>query len=113
MDAPKEEYRPWEILAGRAENIRARHRRDDPLAGYSLFVVQHVLDDLYKLLEAFIDLGCAPEDISVVGIPYSSLAEVGEKISSDLHCQVDLPRIFPFDGCIYFRFLDLFERSIE
>ena len=113
MEAPKNEYHPWEILAGRVTNILARHGHLHPLAGYSLFVVQHVLDDLYKLLEAFIHLGCAPEDISVVGIPYSSRAEVGEKIRNGLNCQIDLPRIFPFDGCVYFRFLELFERSVE
>jgi S-adenosylhomocysteine hydrolase len=113
MEASKEDYRPWEILAGRVENIRARHGLDHPLAGYSLFVVQHVLDDLYELLEAFIHLGCASEDISVVGIPYSSRAEVGERIRNGLKCHVDLPPIFPFDGCVYIHFLDLFERSVE
>jgi S-adenosylhomocysteine hydrolase len=113
MKALKNEYRPWEILAGRVENIRARHRRNDPLAGYSLLVVQHVLDDLYQLLEAFLRLGCESEDISVVGIPYSSRAEVGDKIRKGLNCQVDLPSVFPFDGCVCLRFLEFFKRSVE
>lgn len=107
------QYQPWEILNGRTDSICRRFQEvgeEAPLAGYSLFVVQHVLEDLYHLIRAFIDLGCAPDDINVVGIPYSSISEVGDKIRSELQCQVDLPAIFPFDGCIYASFLDALER---
>src|ERR1051326_910403 len=87
---------PWEILRKRVERLQVRR----PLAGHMLFVIQHVLDDLAELITAFVNLGCLPEDITVIGIPYSSRQNAAEVIRS-LGCdRVFLPTIFPMDGIV-------------
>jgi adenosylhomocysteinase len=88
----------WKILADRVSKLRADNA--GPLHGLMLFVIQHVLDDLLLLLKGFIELGCDPEDIWVIGIPYSSRPAAAEAIRRDLGCRVELPRLFPFEGCV-------------
>jgi hypothetical protein len=88
----------WTILADRV--AKWAKGNPGPLAGYALFVIQHVLDDLYHLLSSFCKLGCDPKDISIVGIPYSSRQAAGDAIRDGLGCQVCLPKVFPFDGCV-------------
>src|SRR4051812_35721393 len=88
----------WTIMADRV--ARWAEGNPGPLAGYALFVIQHVLDDLYQLLQAFCELGCDPKDISVLGIPYSSRQTAGDAIRQGIGCKVDLPKVFPFDGCV-------------
>jgi len=85
----------WDIMSKRVEKFRAAR----PLSGHRLFVIQHVLDDLTHLISAFIDLGCAAQDITVVGIPYSSRQNAGDVIAG-MGCQVVLPAVFPMDGIV-------------
>ncbi len=99
----------WKILAGRTAGLQAKYGQ--PLSGHTLFVIQHVLDDLYHLIESFQALGCAADDICVVGIPYSSRSDAGEQIRK-LGCQVELPQIFPFDGCVCLHLLETLDKSI-
>jgi len=85
----------WDILSKRVE----RFRSGQPLSGHMLFVIQHVLDDLVELINAFITLGCDPSDITVIGIPYSSRKNAGDSIGTT-GCQVVLPAVFPMEGIV-------------
>ena len=98
----------WKILAGRTAGLKAKYGQ--PLSGHTLFIIQHVLDDLYHLIESFIALGCSADDICVIGIPYSSRSDAGEQIRT-LGCQVELPQVFPFDGCVFLHLLQTLEKS--
>ena len=85
----------WGILSNRVQ----RHP-NMPLEGHALFAILHVLDDLEPLLRAFCDLGLDPADLTVVGIPYSSLESAAQTIRSTVGCNVELMPMFPFDSFV-------------
>ena len=88
----------WKILAARVEHLRSAH--GSPLKSCSLFIIQHVLDDLCHLVNALVQLGADPDDICILGIPYSSRETAAETIRRRFGCEVFLPTVFPFDGSV-------------
>lgn len=57
-------------------------RVPDPLADYHVVCVQHLLETTGSLIQAFIDLGCDPQKLHILGKVYSANDSVVERLKA-------------------------------
>jgi adenosylhomocysteinase len=78
-----------------------------PIFGeYVLILIQHLLRDTISLIEAFADAGAEPSDMFIIGIPYSSKANIVKELKKTF--KVITPS-FPIDEKV----IDVVEQAVE
>jgi adenosylhomocysteinase len=78
-----------------------------PIFGeYVLILIQHLLRDTISLIEAFADAGAEPSDMFIIGIPYSSKANIVKELKKTF--KVFTPS-FPIDEKV----IDVVEQAVE
>lgn len=72
-----------------------REKASEPLKGYVLIVIQHLLSDVKNFLKALEVAGAGKERMFIIGIPYSSKEEVVEELKQEY--RVYAPTSYPFN----------------
>lgn len=71
-----------------------------PFAGLVVMFIPHLLSDFLSLFDAFVRAGLEPENVFVIGIPYSSKADVVAELKDIGVRGVYAPDSYPFDGLV-------------
>jgi adenosylhomocysteinase len=87
----------WRVITSRVEALAG----SQPLAGHCVLLIQHGLPDLEHLIDALVQAGCTADCITIIGIPYSSRADVKQTIAARYPAiRIVFPTVVPFDGFV-------------